>query len=106
MNLILYFCQYQHRQMKMVQLTLISSTNALDDISKVHNGKDNDILIRSTVIFGTSWKLQTEYPQLNILFNPEFLTEGLFNFDFINQSRFIIVHGKQMSWAKSEEFAS
>ena len=81
-------------------------TNALDDISKVHNGKDNAILIRSTVIPGTSWKLQTEYPQLNILFNPEFLTERSANFDFINQSRFIIGNnGKQMSRAKSEEFA-
>ena len=33
------------------------------------------ILIRSTVIPGTTWALQTKYPQLNLLFNPEFLTE-------------------------------
>ena len=35
-------------------------------------------------------KLQTKYNQLNLLFNPEFLTERSANFDFINQSRFVI----------------
>ena len=79
--------------------------SALKNISEVHDGKDNVILIRSTVIPGTTWKLQTKYPQLNILFNPEFLTERSANLDFINQSRFIIGNnGKQMSWAKSEDF--
>ena len=79
--------------------------DALNDINQVHDGKDNTILIRSTVIPGTTWALQTKYPQLNILFNPEFLTERSANFDFINQSRFIIGNsGNQMSWAKSEEF--
>ena len=78
---------------------------ALNDINRVHDGKDNVILIRSTVVPGTTWKLQTKYPHLNILFNPEFLTEKSANFDFINQSRFVIGNnGKQMSWAKSEEF--
>ena len=78
---------------------------ALRDINEVHNGRDNAIIIRSTVIPGTTWALQTKYPQLNILFNPEFLTERSANFDFINQSRFIIGNsGQQISWAKSEEF--
>ena len=35
---------------------------ALHDINKVHEGKDNAILIRSTVIPGTTWALQTKYP--------------------------------------------
>ena len=78
---------------------------ALEDISQIHNGRDNAILIRSTVIPGTTWALQTKYPQLNILFNPEFLTERSANFYFINQSRFIVGNsGKQIGWAKSEEF--
>ena len=79
--------------------------NALHEINEVHNGKDNTIIIRSTVIPGTTWALQQKYPQLNILFNPEFLTERSANFDFINQSRFIVGNnGKKMSWAKSEDF--
>ena len=79
---------------------------ALNDIDKVHTReKDNAILIRSTVIPGTTWNLQTKYPQLNILFNPEFLTERSANFDFINQNRFIVGNsGKQMNQMKSEEF--
>ena len=79
---------------------------ALNDIDKVHTReKDNAILIRSTVIPGTTWSLQTKYPQLNILFNPEFLTERSANFDFINQSRFIIgSNGKMGSLMQSENF--
>ena len=78
---------------------------ALGDINDVHNGKNNAILIRSTVIPGTTWTLQEKYPNLNILFNPEFLTERSANFDFINQSRFIIGNsGEKISLAKSKEF--
>ena len=78
---------------------------ALDDISEIHDGRDNAILIRSTVIPGTTWALQQKYPRLNILFNPEFLTERSANFDFINQSRFIVGNnGQQLNQMKSEEF--
>jgi len=79
--------------------------NALADINEVHKGKDNAILIRSTVIPGTTWSLQQEYTNLNLLFNPEFLTERSANFDFINQSRFIIGNsGKSLNMMKSEQF--
>ncbi len=81
--------------------------NALCDIYKVHDRKKtNSILIRSTVIPGTTRKLQAKYHQLNLIFNPEFLTERSANFDFINQSRFIIGSGDSMSSAMaSEEFS-
>ena len=48
------------------------------------------ILLRSTVTPGTTSNLQKKYPNLRIVFNPEFLTERSANFDFINQSRFIL----------------
>ena len=64
---------------------------ALDDIDKAYNNeRENAILIRSTVVPGTTWALQRKYQGLNLLFNPEFLTERSANFDFINQSRFVI----------------
>ena len=86
-----------------ISLKILES--ALSDINEVHSGKDNAILLRSTVIPGTTWALQQKYPQLNLLFNPEFLTERSANFDFINQSRFIVGHGDvQMSAMKSEQF--
>ena len=63
----------------------------LEDIYKV--SKDNNeavFLIRSTVVPGTTEKLQQKFKNLNLVFNPEFLTERSANFDFINQSRVIL----------------
>ena len=78
---------------------------ALSDINDVSN-RDNCVLIRSTIVPGTTRKLQQKYSQLNLLFNPEFLTERSANFDFINQHRFIIGSGDSMSSAMaSEEFS-
>lgn len=70
---------------------LDSVLNDINNISK----RQNTILIRSTVTPGTTRKLQTKYHQLNLLFNPEFLTERSANFDFINQSRFVIGSSEQ-----------
>ena len=64
--------------------------SALQDIQVVNKRKDNIILIRSTVIPGTTSKLARKFKKLNIVFNPEFLTERSAKFDFINQSRFIL----------------
>ena len=76
--------------------------SALNDINDVST-RDNYIIIRSTVTPGTTRRLQQEYHQLNLLFNPEFLTERSANFDFINQSRFIIGSGNSMSSASGAE---
>ena len=77
-------------------------TDALNDIDGVSE-KDNYILIRSTVVPGTTWALQEKFPNLNLLFNPEFLTERSANFDFINQSRFIIGSGDSYESALGSE---
>ena len=78
--------------------------SALNDINEVSK-RDNTILIRSTVIPGTTRELQTKYNKLNLLFNPEFLTERSAKFDFINQSRFIIGSGENsMSMLFAERF--
>ena len=63
---------------------------ALQDISDINENQDNIVLLRSTVTPGTTRKLQEKYPNLRIVFNPEFLTERSANFDFINQTRFIL----------------
>ena len=63
----------------------------LNDINEIYSETVNSIiLLRSTVIPGTTRKLQEKYPKLRIVFNPEFLTERAANFDFINQSRFVV----------------
>ena len=64
--------------------------SALQDIESVNKKKDNIVLIRSTIIPGTTKKLQNKFKKLNLVFNPEFLTERSAKFDFINQARFIL----------------
>ena len=56
----------------------------------INNRTNNVFLLRSTVTPGTTRKLQRKFRNLNIVFNPEFLTERSAKFDFINQSRFIL----------------
>ena len=64
--------------------------SALRDIESICKSPDNIILVRSTVVPGTTRALQKEFPNLRMVFNPEFLTERSANFDFINQARFIV----------------
>tara|TARA_R110002051_G_scaffold77289_1_gene140758 strand:- start:213 stop:1067 length:855 start_codon:yes stop_codon:yes gene_type:complete len=64
--------------------------SVLQDIQNVNKIKNNIILIRSTIIPGTTTKLCKMFKKLNLVFNPEFLTERSAKFDFINQSRFVL----------------
>ena len=64
--------------------------SALKDIENVNKRNGNIILIRSTVVPGTTEMLAKKFTKLNIVFNPEFLTERSAKFDFINQARFIL----------------
>ena len=63
--------------------------DALRSINEINN-RDNVILLRSTMVPGSTLAFQKKSPKLNIVFNPEFLTERSANFDFINQARFIV----------------
>ena len=64
--------------------------NALDEINSINKNANNIILVRSTVVPGTTEDLQNRFPNLRLVFNPEFLTERSAVFDFINQSRVIL----------------
>ena len=77
--------------------------SALMDIQRVNN-KKNIILIRSTILPGTTTKLQNKFKKLNLVFNPEFLTERSAKFDFINQSRFILGGRKKITARVAELF--
>ena len=54
--------------------------------------KDNKpiVVIKSTVPPGTTDRLHKKYKNLDVIFNPEFLTEANFLEDFKNQSRIIL----------------
>tara|TARA_B110000003_G_scaffold217129_1_gene216628 strand:+ start:20599 stop:21450 length:852 start_codon:yes stop_codon:yes gene_type:complete len=69
------------------------NTNIVEDIlSDINQCRKNDsvILLRSTVIPGTTDFFSKKFPELKIVFNPEFLTEKNANYDFMNQSRIIL----------------
>ena len=60
------------------------------NINEVSRSFDHVIILKSTVIPGTTEKIQKKFPGLNIVFSPEFLTEKSSRLDFINQSRVIL----------------
>jgi len=76
--------------------------SALRDIENINKRKGNIILIRSTVTPGTTNNLAKKFKKLNIVFNPEFLTERSAKYDFINQSRFIL-GGRKRNTARVAE---
>ncbi len=63
--------------------------DVLSEISRCQES-DSIILLRSTLIPGTSQFFSDKFSKLKLVFNPEFLTERNANKDFINQSRIIL----------------
>lgn len=61
------------------------------------------IIIKSTIPPKSTEKFQLYYPNLKIIFNPEFLTEANFYDDFKNQ-KFIILGGKKEDCLLASDF--
>ena len=79
-----------------INLDIIHSL--FNEMNIINENDNSVILLRSTVTPGITRKLQKKYPYLNIVFNPEFLTERSAKFDFINQARFIV--GGDLNYTK------
>ena len=47
-------------------------------------------IIKSTILPGSTKKLQNKYPKLSILFSPEFLTERTAKLDMLTQARIVL----------------
>lgn len=71
-----------------IDLTIIEEMAG--EITKYTDNTDKIIVIKSTVIPGTTAALQKKYPQSLFAFNPEFLTEANFLEDFLNAPRTIV----------------
>jgi len=67
-----------------------NSLSEINSIVKSLNKKDFIVIIKSTIPPGTTEKLNSEYENINIIFNPEFLTEANAVEDFKNQNRIIL----------------
>ena len=67
---------------------LSSMDDAIDSIINVANDK-KILVLRSTIIPGTTRKYAEKYPDHDFIFHPEFLTERTSKLDFINSARII-----------------
>ena len=65
-----------------------------ENLDKIHDmvdkRDDKIIIIKSTVVPGTTFRFARQYPKLNFTMNPEFLTARNNKLDFICASRIII----------------
>ena len=68
-----------------------------ESIAEVKNNENVIFLLRSTVTPGTTGDIIKKYPDLNIVFNPEFLTERSAAFDFMSQTRVILGGEKEVT---------
>lgn len=71
-----------------IDLSIIEDMVA--EITKFTDNTDKIIVIKSTVVPGTTARLEKLYPKSNFAFNPEFLTEANYLEDFVNADRNIV----------------
>ena len=62
-----------------------------------HANKGPIYIIKSTVLPGTTASLQEKYPELSIVFSPEFLTERIAKLDMMMQARIIFGGDKELT---------
>ena len=74
-----------------IDLSIVNSVFV--EVQQALKSEDTVFVLKSTVVPGTTRSISQQFPNLNIVFNPEFLTERHARFDFLNQSR-IILGGK------------
>jgi UDPglucose 6-dehydrogenase len=71
-----------------IDLTIIE--DSVREIVQHTNGTNKLVVIKSTVVPGTTRRLAKQYPKTHFAFNPEFLTEANFLEDFVNADRHVI----------------
>jgi len=82
-------------------LSIVESVT--ETLSQFNCIRSKVVVIKSTVVPGTTEKLANKYPYMNFVFNPEFLTERKARLDFINTSRIVLGSNKAIANAKVEE---
>jgi len=79
-----------------IDLTIIENIIKSSVIFSRLNNRSPLLVIKSTVIPGTTVKFAKNYNWSKLIFNPEFLTEANYLTDFINADR-IVIGGKNLS---------
>lgn len=62
----------------------------IEEIAPKLKGTEKVLIIKSTVLPGTTQKFQQKYPEINFAMNPEFLTQSKANEDFLNPARTVL----------------
>ena len=71
-----------------ISLDILDSV--MEEINTLNRRTDNIFILKSTIVPGTTQRYIEKYPNLNIIFNPEFLTERAARLEFINASRIVL----------------
>lgn len=71
-----------------IDLSIIEEN--LAQITRYTDGTDKIIVIKSTIVPGTTASFEKKYPKSNFCFNPEFLTEANYLDDFLNADRTVV----------------
>ncbi len=71
-----------------IDLSIIETM--MKEVTRLTDNTDKIVIIKSTVIPGTTASLQKKYPKSQFAFSPEFLTEANFLEDFIKADRTVI----------------
>lgn len=84
-SFIIFLCLPTPTDMKTGKQDLSIIRNVIENLPS-----ERVIVIKSTVLPGTTRSFQEEFSDHVFVFNPEFLTERTYIFDFLNQSRIIL----------------
>jgi len=71
-----------------IDLSIINEN--IEEIAKYSKGTDKVIILKSTIVPGTTRNYAKKYPGCRFCFNPEFLTEANYLEDFVNADRHVI----------------
>ena len=78
-------------------ISLAVVEKALQEISDNNKKRNNVVILKSTMIPGSTNNFAKQFPKLNIVFNPEFLTERTAKLDFLTQARIVLGGPKRLT---------
>ena len=82
-------------------LSIVNSV--AEELSSYECISEKVVVIKSTIVPGTTEALAASFKHMNFVFNPEFLTERKARLDFINTARIVLGSDKKEALEKVEE---